>query len=80
MAIKLLNLGYNNVVLMQRVVAVVAAGTAPMKRLREEARRVRKLVDATNGRKTRALVITDSDHIILSSCQPETLAERLEQP
>lgn len=74
---RLLNIGFGNVVVAERVVAVVAAGSAPMKRLREEARVAGKLVDATQGRKTRAMVITDSDHVILSAIQAETVALRL---
>ena len=74
---RVVNVGFNNVVLRDRVVAVVAPDAAPFKRLREEARRNRKLIDATNGRRTRAVIITDSDHIILSSVQPETIAQRI---
>ncbi len=73
----LVNLGFNNVVMRDRIVAVVAPEAAPMRRMREEARRNRKLIDATHGRRTRAIVITDSDHVILSSAQPETIAQRI---
>ena len=76
--IQLLNVGFGNVVRADRVVAIVAAGSAPMKRLREEARVAGKLVDATHGRRTRAIVITDSDHVILSAIQAETVAQRLQ--
>ena len=75
---KLLNLGFNNVVMLNRIVAVVSSDAAPIRRLKEEARKVNKLVDATNVRKTRAVSITDSDHIILSSAQPETSSQRRE--
>ena len=75
----LVSLGFNNVVIAARVVAVVSASAAPIKRLKDEARKVNKLVDATHGRKTRAVVITDSDHVILSSSQPETLIERMKE-
>lgn len=71
------NLGFNNIVMRDRIVAVVASEAAPVKRMREEARRNRKLIDATHGRRTRAIVITDSDHVILSSAQPETIAQRI---
>ncbi len=74
---RVVNVGFNNVVLRDRVVAVVAPDAAPIKRMREEARRNRKLIDATNGRRTRAVIITDSDHVILSSAQPETIAQRI---
>lgn len=71
------NLGFNNIVMRDRIVAVVAPEAAPVRRMREEARRNRKLIDATHGRRTRAIVITDSDHVILSSAQPETIAQRI---
>ena len=74
---KLLNLGYGNVLVASRVVAVVASGSAPMRRLREEASERGKLIDATQGRRTRSIVITDSDHIVLSAVNAETLATRL---
>ena len=76
---RVINVGFNNVVLRDRVVAVVAPDAAPVKRMREEARRNRKLIDATNGRRTRAVIITDSDHVILSSAQPETIAQRISE-
>ena len=75
----LVSLGFNNVVIAARVVAIVSATAAPIKRLKDEARKANKLVDATHGRKTRAVVITDSDHVILSSSQPETLIERMKE-
>jgi len=74
----LVNIGYNNVVVLNRIVSVVNADAAPVKRLKEEARRQNKLIDATNGRRTRAVIITDSDHVILSSIQPETVTQRIE--
>jgi hypothetical protein len=73
----LLNLGYGNLVVASRVVAVVSPQSAPMKRLREEASSRGKLVDATQGRRTRSIVVTDSDHVILSAINPETIAARL---
>jgi len=78
MSVTLLNIGFGNVVRADRVVAVVNPASAPMKRLRAEARVAGKLVDATHGRRTRAIVITDSDHVILSAIQAETVAHRLE--
>jgi extracellular matrix regulatory protein A len=72
----LINLGYNNVVVKEKIVAIVSPEAAPIKRLKEEARQSRKLVDATSGRRTRAVIITESDHIILASIQPETIAQR----
>jgi regulator of extracellular matrix RemA (YlzA/DUF370 family) len=73
-----LNVGFDNAVMAARVVAVMAADPSPMKRLREAALRQHKLIDATNGRRTRAVVVTDSDHVVLSSVQPATLIQRLE--
>lgn len=78
MAPKLVNLGFNNVVMVSHIVCVVGCDAAPIKRLREEARRRNKLIDATNGRRTRAVIVTNSDHIILSSIQPETIIQRIE--
>ena len=72
----LLNVGYGNVVVASRVVAVVAPGAAPVRRLRTEARDRTKLIDATRGRKTRSVIVTDSDHVILSAVQPDTLVDR----
>jgi regulator of extracellular matrix RemA (YlzA/DUF370 family) len=72
-----LNVGFDNTVAVERIVAVVSADPAPIKRLREAASRHQKLIDATNGRRTRTVIITDSDHVVLSSLQPETVAQRL---
>ena len=79
MDVRLLNVGFDNAVAAQRIVAIVAAEPSPIKRLREAADRHQKLVDATNGRRTRTVIITDSDHVVLSSLQTETLVERLAQ-
>ena len=76
MAGRLLNIGFGNSVVADRVVAIVAPGSAPMKRLREEAKKEKRLVDATQGRKTRSIVITDSNHVVLSAVQAETIAQR----
>ncbi len=72
----LINIGFGNTVVAGRIVAVVTPGSAPMKRLREEAKNGQRLVDATHGRKTRAIIIMDSNHVILSAVQPETLSQR----
>ena len=74
----LINIGFNNAVSLRRIVAVVGPDAALVKRLKEEARRQNKLIDATNGRRTRAVIITDSDHVVLTSVQPETVAQRIE--
>lgn len=76
---RLLHVGFGNVVAAFRVIAVVGADSAPLKRLREEARQGGRLIDATQGRKTRTIVVMDSNHIVLSALQPETIAQRLAQ-
>lgn len=75
--IKLVNIGFGNIVSANRIVAIVSPESAPIKRIITEARDKGVLVDATYGRRTRAVVITDSDHVILSAVQPETVAHRL---
>lgn len=77
MELKLLNIGFGNVVVAQRIVAIVAPESAPIKRIKEDARNQARLIDATYGRRTRAIIVTDSNHIILSAVQPETMAQRL---
>lgn len=72
----LINIGFGNVVSASRVIAIVTPGSSPMKRLREEAKKRGKLVDATEGRRTRSIIITDSDHVILSALQAETITQR----
>ena len=76
---KVINLGFDNAVMASQIVAVANASAAPMKRLREEARKNHQLVDVTNGRRTRAIIVAGSGHIILSSVQPQTLIQRIEQ-
>lgn len=76
---KFLSVGYGNFVLPERLVAVVNPASSPMRRLREEARAESRLIDATQGRKTRAILIMDSNHVILSAIQAETLTQRLLQ-
>jgi len=72
----LVNVGFGNVVSSSKVVAIVTPGSSPMKRLRKEAEQRGKLIDATSGRRTRSIIITDSDHIILSALQVETITQR----
>ena len=76
---QLLNIGFGNLVLIGRVVAVVNPASSPMRRLREDAKNEGRLIDATQGRKTRSLIITDSNHVILSAVQAETVAQRFGQ-
>jgi regulator of extracellular matrix RemA (YlzA/DUF370 family) len=73
---KLLSIGFGNYVVADRVVAIVNPSSSPMRRLREDARKEGRLIDATQGRKTRALVITDSNHVVLSAIQAETVGQR----
>lgn len=76
---KLINIGFGNVIAQGRLIAVISPESAPIKRLISEARGRGKLIDATFGRRTRAVLIMDSGHIILSAIQPETVAGRAEQ-
>lgn len=72
----IVNIGYGNMVMASKVVAVLSPDSAPMRRLKDEARDQKRLLDATQGRKTRSIIITDSDHVILSAVQVETLMQR----
>ena len=76
-AAHLINVGHGNVVAAEQIVAIVALDSLPVKRLIDSAKGSMKLVDATNGRRTRAVIVTGSDHLILSSLEPATLAQRL---
>jgi len=77
MKVSLINIGFGNAVMANRVIAVITPQSASGKRIREEAKENSMLVDATHGRKTRAIIIMDSNHVVLSAMQPETLANRL---
>jgi len=77
---KLINVGFGNMVSANKIVAIVSPESAPIKRIIQEGRERGVLIDATYGRRTRAVIITDSDHVILSALQPETVAHRLEEP
>ena len=76
MDIKLINVGYGNFISSSRIIAIIGPESAPVKRMIQEAREERRLIDATYGRRTRAVIISDSDHVILSALQPETVANR----
>ncbi|MCD6307299.1 MAG: DUF370 domain-containing protein [Deltaproteobacteria bacterium] len=76
MGSRLVNIGFGNSVVSRRVIAIISPNAAPVKRLRDEARDEKRLIDATQGRRTRSVLITDSNHVILSSIQSETLAQR----
>ncbi len=75
-ALKLINIGFGNTVSANRVIAIVSPESAPVKRVISEARDRTQLIDATYGRRTRAVMIIDSGHVILSAIQPETVAQR----
>jgi extracellular matrix regulatory protein A len=77
-SIKLINIGFGNIVSANRIISIVSPDSAPIKRIVQEARDRGVLIDATYGRRTRAVIITDSDHVILSAVQPETVAHRLQ--
>jgi len=72
----LLNIGFGSTVVADRVVAIVSPNSAPMKRLKDEAKEEKRLIDATYGRKTRSIIIMDSNHIVLSAIQSETISQR----
>ena len=74
---KLVNVGFGNMVAAARLVAIVSPESAPIKRIIQDAKDRGSLIDATYGRRTRAVIITDSDHVILSAVQPETVANRV---
>ena len=76
MDIKLINIGFGNIVAANRIIAIVSPESAPIKRIITDARERGELVDATYGRRTRAVMVMDSGHVVLSSIQPETVANR----
>jgi len=73
---RLLNVGFGSTVVAERVVAIVSPNSAPMKRLKDEAKNEKRLIDATHGRRTRAVIIMDSNHVVLSAIQAETISQR----
>ena len=77
MDIKLVNIGFGNIVTANRIIAIVSPESAPIKRIIQEAREKGVLIDATYGRRTRAVIVADSGHVVLSAVQPETVANRL---
>ena len=74
---QLINIGYGNMISSSRIVAIVSPEAAPVKRMVQNARDNGMLIDASCGRKTKAVIITDSDHVVLSAVQPETVANRI---
>ena len=77
MKVQLINIGFGNIVSANRIIAIVSPESAPIKRIVQDARDRGMLIDATYGRRTRAVIIVDSDHVILSAVQPETVAHRM---
>ncbi len=78
MANNTINIGFGNIALSNRIIAIVSPESAPIKRVIQETREKGKLIDATYGRKTRAVIITDCEYVILSAIQPDTMAQRFE--
>ena len=76
---KLVNIGFGGLVARERILAVVSPDSSPIKRIIQDARENGSLIDATYGRRTRAVLITDSNHVILSAVQPETVAARMQE-
>lgn len=76
---KLINIGFGNMVSANRLIAIVSPESAPIKRIIQDAKERGSLIDATYGRRTRAVLIMDSDHVVLSAVQPETVANRLNE-
>ena len=72
----LLNIGFGSSVVSERIVAIVSPNSAPMKRLKDEARDEKRLIDATHGRRTRSIIVIDSNHVVLSAIQAETISQR----
>lgn len=79
MPITLVHIGFGNMIVAERIVAIIQPMSSPVKRLKEEARAAGLLIDATKGRKTRAIIVTDSNHIVLSAIQPETIVNRISE-
>ena len=75
--LRLINIGFGNMIAAARIIAIVSPDSAPVKRMIQEARDRKRVIDATQGRRTRAVIQTDSDHVVLSAIQPETIAGRV---
>lgn len=75
---QLLNIGFGNTVMVERIIAVINTGSSPARKLKETAKKDGKLVDVTEGRRTRSILVMDSNHVILSSVQPDTISQRLQ--
>ena len=77
MTVHLINVGFGNMVAVDRIVSIIGPESAPIKRLIQEARKGGKLIDATYGRRTKAVIVCDSDHVVLCAVQPETVVHRI---
>jgi regulator of extracellular matrix RemA (YlzA/DUF370 family) len=75
---QLLNVGFGNTVMVERVIAVVNTGSSPARKLKEAAKKEGRLVDVTEGRRTRSILVMDSNHVVLSSVQPDTISQRMQ--
>ncbi len=78
MSVRFVNIGFNNVVQAEKIVSVVSPDSSPMRKLKDAAKEARHLVDATQGRKTRSVLVTDSNHVILSAITVESIIQRIE--
>lgn len=76
---RLVHVGFGNMVVAERIVAIISPASAPIKRLKEEAKEAGLLIDVTHGRKTRAIIVMDSKHVVLSAIQPETITGRFKE-
>jgi hypothetical protein len=74
---QLINIGFGNTVMADRIIAVINSGSSPARKLKELAKDGKRLVDVTEGRRTRSLLVMDSNHVVLSSIQPDTISQRL---
>ena len=74
----LIHIGFGNMVVAERIIAIIQPASSPVRRLKDGARENGRLIDATQGRKTRSIIVTDSNHIILSAIQPETITSRID--
>jgi regulator of extracellular matrix RemA (YlzA/DUF370 family) len=73
---RLINVGFGNALKVDRILAVVNPGSSPIRKMKDDARKEQKLIDVTEGRRTRAIIILDTGHLVLSSVQPETISQR----
>lgn len=76
---KLINIGFGNIIALDRIISIVSSDSAPIKRMIQEAKDSKMAIDATFGRKTRAVIVMDSGHVVLSAIQPETIASRIDK-